>query len=120
MKAIHQLVAGFTHGDAISNEAVVMRGIFRSWGFESDIFVDAERIAPSARSMCRPLSEYRGGAQDAVVTGLLGGKRVAEMERVLPALTRKLILPEAGHWIQQERPAEVNAALIEFLKRLEF
>jgi pimeloyl-ACP methyl ester carboxylesterase len=31
-------------------------------------------------------------------------------------LTRKLIIDGAGHWIQQERPDEVNAALIAFLK----
>jgi pimeloyl-ACP methyl ester carboxylesterase len=30
-------------------------------------------------------------------------------------LRGKLILPGAGHWIQQERPHEVNAALLEFL-----
>ncbi len=29
-----------------------------------------------------------------------------------------VMLPGAGHWTQQERPAEVNAALIEFLKGL--
>lgn len=29
-----------------------------------------------------------------------------------------VILPEAGHWLQQERPAEVNAALLEFLASL--
>ena len=38
------------------------------------------------------------------------------MERVLPNLTRKLIIDGAGHWVQQERPDEVNAALIAFLK----
>jgi pimeloyl-ACP methyl ester carboxylesterase len=31
-------------------------------------------------------------------------------------LRQKLILDGAGHWIQQERPDEVNAALINFLK----
>jgi epoxide hydrolase A/B len=31
-------------------------------------------------------------------------------------LRQKLILDGAGHWIQQERPEEVNAALIAFLK----
>ena len=35
---------------------------------------------------------------------------------MLPNLTQKLILDDAGHWIQQERPDEVNAALIAFLK----
>jgi pimeloyl-ACP methyl ester carboxylesterase len=38
------------------------------------------------------------------------------MERVLPNLKQKLILDGAGHWIQQERPDEVNAALVAFLK----
>lgn len=60
-------------------------------------------------------SIFIAGAQDSVVTGILGGKRVTEMDRVLPNLRRKLIIEGASHWIQQERPAEVNAALIEFL-----
>ena len=38
MKAIHQFLAGFSNGDAISNEAVVIRDLFRSWGYESEIF----------------------------------------------------------------------------------
>ena len=58
------------------------------------------------------------GADDAVVTGILGGKRVTEMDKVLPNLRRKLLIESAGHWIQQERPDEVNAALIEFLNGL--
>jgi pimeloyl-ACP methyl ester carboxylesterase len=28
------------------------------------------------------------------------------------------MLPGCGHWTQQERPAEVNAAMLEFLKGL--
>ena len=48
MRAIHQFVAGFTHGDAISNEARVMRGIFRTWGFQSDIFSETRRILPES------------------------------------------------------------------------
>jgi len=28
------------------------------------------------------------------------------------------MLPGCGHWTQQERPREVNAAIIEFLKSL--
>jgi pimeloyl-ACP methyl ester carboxylesterase len=29
---------------------------------------------------------------------------------------KKVMIDGAGHWIQQERAAEVNAALLEFLK----
>jgi len=28
------------------------------------------------------------------------------------------VMEGAGHWLQQERPAEVNAVLLEFLRRL--
>jgi pimeloyl-ACP methyl ester carboxylesterase len=28
---------------------------------------------------------------------------------------REVLVEGAGHWLQQERPAEVNAALLEFL-----
>jgi len=35
-----------------------------------------------------------------------------------PNLKKKVIIAGAGHWIQQERPKEVNEILIEFLKGL--
>jgi pimeloyl-ACP methyl ester carboxylesterase len=54
-------------------------------------------------------------ANDSVITRLIGAKRVADMERVLPNLKQKLIIDGAGHWVQQERANEVNAALIAFL-----
>ena len=47
------------------------------------------------------------------------------MDQLLPALSKfvsqlrqTLVLPGCGHWTQQERPREVNAAMIEFLKSL--
>jgi pimeloyl-ACP methyl ester carboxylesterase len=30
-------------------------------------------------------------------------------------LRAKILVEGAGHWVQQERPREVNAALLEFL-----
>jgi pimeloyl-ACP methyl ester carboxylesterase len=27
----------------------------------------------------------------------------------------EVVVPEAGHWVQQERPDEINAVLLEFL-----
>jgi len=36
----------------------------------------------------------------------------------VPNLVRKVILPSVGHWTQQERPAEVNQLLIDFLQGL--
>lgn len=36
----------------------------------------------------------------------------------VPNLRGNVLIPECGHWTQQERPAEVNAAMIDFLKSL--
>ena len=33
----------------------------------------------------------------------------------LPKLTKSLMLPGCGHWVQQERPTDVTAAMLEFL-----
>ena len=41
------------------------------------------------------------------------------MDEWVPDLRAKVILPGAGHWTQQERPAEVNAALVDFLRQLD-
>lgn len=40
------------------------------------------------------------------------------LENAMPNLRKKILLPGAGHWIQQERPAEINQLLVEFLKTL--
>jgi pimeloyl-ACP methyl ester carboxylesterase len=32
---------------------------------------------------------------------------------------REVMIDGAGHWLQQERPGEVNATLLEFLNGLE-
>jgi pimeloyl-ACP methyl ester carboxylesterase len=37
------------------------------------------------------------------------------LDAFVPGLTRSVILPGCGHWIQQESPAEVTAALLDFL-----
>jgi pimeloyl-ACP methyl ester carboxylesterase len=82
------------------------RNIDRNW----------ELTAPWQDAQIRQPSLFIAGSRDPVITGLIGAKRVAELERVLPNLKRKLIIDGAGHWIQQERPDEVNAALIAFIR----
>ncbi len=82
------------------------RNIDRNW----------ELTAPWQGAQIHQPSLFIAGSSDSVITGLIGAKRVADMERVLPGLRQKLIIDGAGHWIQQERADEVNAALIAFLK----
>ena len=55
MRAIHQLVAGFGNGDAISNEARALRAIFQRWGAASEIYCDVRRTMPDLRGEARDL-----------------------------------------------------------------
>src|SRR5439155_1505956 len=43
---------------------------------------------------------------------------IANLTKFVPQLRKTLILPGCGHWTQQERRDEVNAAMLEFLKGL--
>ena len=49
---------------------------------------------------------------------LRGPDAIAQMRAAVPDLRDAVILPGAGHWIQQERPAETNAALLSFLRQV--
>ncbi|PYR33723.1 MAG: epoxide hydrolase [Acidobacteria bacterium] len=61
---------------------------------------------------------FIAGREDAVL-GFPGMDMIlASFPHTLPNLRRSLIIEGAGHWIQQERPDQVNAALIEFLRAL--
>ncbi len=40
------------------------------------------------------------------------------MEQWVPNLTETVLVKECGHWTQQERPEEVNRALLRFLERV--
>jgi len=84
------------------------RNIDRNW----------ELTAPWHAAQIRQPALFIAGSRDSVITGLIGAKRVADMARVVPNLKQKLIIDGAGHWIQQECPDQVNAALIAFLKGL--
>ncbi len=42
----------------------------------------------------------------------------ANIRAAVPNLKDLVLVPGAGHWVQQERPAEVNAALLKFLRSL--
>jgi len=60
---------------------------------------------------------FLAGEKDPVLEFL--DEEIAQMETNVPNLWKQVVIPGAGHWIQQERPEEVNGALIEFLEELE-
>ena len=108
MRAIHQIVAGYAGGDAISNEARAMRALFRRWGYESQIYSERKRILPELRSEARDLVAGRGDFRpdDVVLLHLSIGSDVNDLFPQLPG--RKALLyhnitpPEYFRGIQEQ------------------
>jgi pimeloyl-ACP methyl ester carboxylesterase len=61
---------------------------------------------------------YVAGDRDMVVSFPGTDQLLANMKNLVPALRDIQMLPGCGHWTQQERPNEVNAALLEFIRGL--
>ena len=61
---------------------------------------------------------FMAGDRDLVVS--FGGmsELIANLQTFVPQLRRSVMLKGCGHWTQQERAAEVNAAILEFLQHL--
>jgi pimeloyl-ACP methyl ester carboxylesterase len=61
---------------------------------------------------------YVAGDRD-LVLGFRGmGQLIPNLSKFVPQLRGTIMLPGCGHWTQQERPREVNAAMVDFLRRL--
>jgi len=61
---------------------------------------------------------FIAGAKDPVIASATGKASLAAMKASVPKSKTPVIIEGAGHYIQQERPKEVNAALIEFLRNI--
>jgi pimeloyl-ACP methyl ester carboxylesterase len=77
-----------------------------------------ELTAAFAGVTIRQPALFIAGAYDAVIRGPMGEAALAQMPQVAPGLRRQVLIPGAGHWVNQERPDEVNAELIRFLREL--
>jgi glycosyltransferase involved in cell wall biosynthesis len=55
-RAVHQLLAALSYGDAVSNHALAIQAALRSAGYASDIFV--EHVHPRMTRYVRPYWEY--------------------------------------------------------------
>lgn len=84
------------------------RNIDRNWA----------ALAPFAGAKVTVPALYILGDRD--VVGRFAGmdRLVPELARHVPLLRQTIRLPGCSHWTQQERPAEVNAAMIRFLRDL--
>ena len=111
-----------------------------AWLTEEDVAYYAEQFRHSG--FAGPLNRYRNqerdhamlpelserkveqpalfiaGERDPVLNFVPGVKLSDLMDPWYTDLRGKVLVPEAGHWVQQERPAAVNQALLSFLRSL--
>ena len=61
---------------------------------------------------------YVAGDRDMVVAAPGMEQHLANLKRFVPEMRNIQMLPGCGHWTQQERPGEFNAAIIDFVRSL--
>lgn len=99
-------------------------GEFRRTGFRGglnwyrNINRNWELSAPWQGALVTVPAIYVVGDRDPVYHFPGGKELAANLGHSVPQLRQTLIMEGAGHWIQQERPAEVNTALLEFFRAL--
>lgn len=77
-----------------------------------------ELMAAWTGALVRSPALFIAGERDLVVNLPGSQELIAHLSTFVPNLRDTHLLPGCGHWTQQERPAEVNAALLAFLKEL--
>jgi len=77
-----------------------------------------ELLAPWQDALIRQPALFVAGTLDSTIAGPANRQALEALPQTVPGLRRTLMIEGAGHWIQQERPHEVNGALIEFLSGL--
>jgi len=84
------------------------RNIDRNWELTA-AFADVKVTVPAL---------YIAGDHDMVIAAPGTAELLANLKQFVPALRNIQMLPGCGHWTQQERPSEVNAAIIDFIRGL--
>jgi pimeloyl-ACP methyl ester carboxylesterase len=84
------------------------RNIDRNW----------ELLAPFDGLLVRSPALYIAGERDPVLKFPGMDRHIADMQKYVPQLRGPIMLPGCGHITQEERPAEVSAAMIEFIRGL--
>lgn len=86
------------------------RNIDRNW----------ELTAPWSGAQVTVPALYVVGDRDVVYHFPGGGPQmVSNLNKFVPRLTQAVVLEGCGHWTQQERPADVNRLMLEFLRSLD-
>jgi len=84
------------------------RNIDRNW----------ELLAPWTGAKVTVPALFVTGDRDLVLAFRGMDRLLPALKQFVPELRQTIILPGCGHWTQQERPGEVNAAMLKFLEEV--
>ena len=82
------------------------RNIERNWKLTEDLQDHSIKVP----------TLFLAGSQDMVIGGADKEALEGSMKEVIPLLEEVVLLPNIGHWVQQEAAEETNSILIDFLK----
>jgi len=77
---------------------------------------DWEELPQLANATIQQPALFIAGEKDGVIA--MNPSGIETMKRYIPNLRDIVLVPACGHWCQQEKPREVNEALIKFLKEV--
>ena len=106
------------------SDLAVMADAYRHTGFRGGLNYyrnldrNWELLAPWQGALIHQPALFIAGTRDVVITSSIGRQGLDALPQTVPGLRRTVMVEGAGHWIQQERPHEVNAALTSFLAEL--
>ena len=87
-----------------------------NWYRAQDIFWEATPFL-IGRQLLQP-TLFIDGADDPWIAQV-SRPGVDNLEKSVPNLCKKVLLPGVGHWIEQEAPTDVNRLFIEFLRQVD-
>ncbi len=109
-----ELPAWLTEHDVdVYTEGLTRSGLFGPLSFYRNLDANWERSKELPASRYTMPTAFVTGSLDPVNLMMPGA--IEEMATALPDFRGTTVVDGAGHWVQQERPAETNAALLAFL-----
>jgi pimeloyl-ACP methyl ester carboxylesterase len=92
-------------------------GFVGGWGYYRSMDLSWEGLAPMYGKPLTVPALFIGGEFDSPT--LWGWEAIRRAGEHIPQYAGSKIIPGSGHWIQQEKPAETNNYLLDFLSRLD-
>jgi len=112
-----KLPAGLTETDIdFYAEAFARTGFRGGLNWYRNLDRTWELMAPWHRAKIVVPALFVAGDRDPVIA--LRREALEHLRETVPGLTKSVLLPGCGHWTQQERPDEVNAELLGWLRAL--